>query len=105
MRRPFPSERPAPCTAWSRSAASGFDVLRLRTLDDFRELNAFAGPAGDLFADGQRLFSADEHGLSVWVVKAGAQTARLNDFRPIRQHRASRELVELPGSTVVRWRH
>jgi hypothetical protein len=69
------------------------------------ELGAFAGPAGEFFTDGERLFSADEDGLSVWDVETGARTGHIDGFRPTRQHVAGRELVEPKGATLRRFRY
>jgi hypothetical protein len=62
-----------------------------------RCLQEFAGPKGRFFADGNRLFSSDGDGLQIWDVDAGARLAQIREIRPTRQHRASRELVELTG--------
>ena len=70
-----------------------------------RELDAFAGPSGDFFADGRRLFSAADDALAVWDVEAGALVARIEGFRPSRQHVRGRELVQISGERLLRWRY
>lgn len=65
------------------------------------EVTAFAGPAGELFSDGTRLFSSSADGLSVWDVAAGARTARLPDFAATRHGRSRAELVEVRGDRLV----
>jgi hypothetical protein len=67
---------------------------RWRTGRCFQE---FAGPRGQFFGDRNRLFSADRDGLQIWDVDTGARIAEIDDFRPTRQHRGSRELIELTG--------
>src|SRR5713226_9079789 len=106
----------------SRSAESAttmirsFDGARLFAVDEIvpsartswrspREVATFAGPCGLFFSDGQRLFSSAEDGLSVWDVNDGARIGRIDGFRPTRQHPASRELVEVSGSALHRWRY
>ena len=70
-----------------------------------RELDAFAGPSGIFFSDGERLFSSCTDGLSVWDVEGKALTARIEGFIPSKQHIRDRELVQLSGSTLSRWRY
>ncbi len=70
-----------------------------------RELDAFAGPSGDFFADGRRLFSAADDGLAIWDVDAGALVARIDGFTPSRQHSRGRELVQISGERLLRWRY
>ncbi len=69
-----------------------------------REVTAFAGPDGDLFSDGDRLFSSNADGLSVWDVEAGARLGRITGFHPTRAHGGAGELAELAGGTLRRWR-
>jgi hypothetical protein len=91
-----------------------FDGVRLFAVDEIvpstsprwrsaREVGVFAGPSGLFFSDGVRLFSSAEDGLAVWDVSDGTRIGRIEDFRPTRQHPASRELVECRGATVMRW--
>jgi hypothetical protein len=70
-----------------------------------RELGAFAGPSGRLFGDSRRLFSAGEDGLTIWDVEAGALLARIDGFTPSCQHSHGRELVEVSGQRLLRWRY
>ena len=70
-----------------------------------RELHAFAGPSGDFFGDGRRLFAAGTEGLSVWDIEAGALVGRVDGFTPIRQHTHGRELVEVSGQRLLRWHY
>lgn len=83
-----------------------FDGARILSLSaGARVMKRFAGPSGAFFSDGVRLFSSAEDGLSIWDVEAGARTARIDGFRPTRQHRGSRELAEIAGRTLRRWRY
>ena len=70
-----------------------------------REQDAFAGPSGDFFADGRRVFSAGDDALTVWDVEAGALVARIEGFTPSRQHSRGRELVQISGERLLRWRY
>ncbi len=69
------------------------------------ETTAFAGPAGPLFADGDRLFSAGVTGLSVWDIPGGALMGQVDHFTPSVQSRLDGTLVEGTGSAVRRWRY
>ncbi|MDA0180119.1 hypothetical protein OJ997_07420 [Solirubrobacter phytolaccae] len=69
------------------------------------ELTAFAGPSGHFFGDGDRLFAAGDDGLTLWDVAAGAMVGRIDGFRPTRQNRAGRELAEVSGGVLRRWRY
>ena len=64
---------------------------------------AFAGPDGELFYD-ERLFSSNPDGLQVWDPSTGERLARLEGFRPTRHHPSARELIELRGDHLLRWR-
>jgi hypothetical protein len=70
-----------------------------------RELDAFAGPRGDFFSDGRRLFSAADDALAVWDVEARrARRAhrRLHTEPPARPRpRAGADL----GQRLLRWRY
>jgi hypothetical protein len=70
-----------------------------------REVATFEGPAGEFFGDGSRLFSADESGLKVWDVDKQEQIDEIAGFVPTRQHPGSRELVQINGSTLRRWKY
>lgn len=91
-----------------------FDGARLFAVDEIvpsprtswrtpREVGTFAGPSGQFFSDGHRLFSSAEDGLSVWDINVGARIGRIDGFRPTRQHPAGGELVEVTGSVLLRW--
>jgi hypothetical protein len=69
------------------------------------ELGIVPGPSGELFGDGERLFSAGPDGLSIWDVEAGARTGQVPGFVPARQHRWARELIELGPGPMRRWRY
>lgn len=64
-------------------------------------VTTFPGPDGRYFTDGARLFIANEAGLEAWDVDAGEKVFAVPDFRPVRQHPHTLELIEL-GSRVVR---
>jgi hypothetical protein len=68
-----------------------------------KEVAAFAGPSGDLFSDGQQLFTAAEDGLSVWDLATGERTAYGPGFRPRRFCPASGEFVEIRDGEVSVW--
>jgi hypothetical protein len=67
-----------------------------------RELIAFAGPAGLFFSDGQRLFSSDQSGLSLWDVNDGSSAGYVQGFRPTHHHRDAGEFVQVVDDTLVR---
>ncbi|MFC7533921.1 hypothetical protein [Actinoplanes sp. GCM10030250] len=68
------------------------------------ELHTFAGPEGDLFSAGRRLFAAAPGGLEIWDPFTGERTARIPGFRPTRHHRAAGELAEIRDAGLLRWR-
>ena len=68
-----------------------------------KEVAAFAGPSGDLFSDGQQLFSSAEDGLSIWDIATGERTAYGPGFRPRRFCPASGEFVEIRDGEVSVW--
>jgi hypothetical protein len=70
-----------------------------------RELAAFAGPSGRFFSDGRRLFAAGTDGLTIWEVGTGALVARIDGFTPSWQHSHGRELAEISGQRLLRWRY
>jgi hypothetical protein len=69
-----------------------------------RELKAFAGPAGDFFSDGTRLFSSDKTGLSRWDLADGARTGQIPNFQPTCHHRGANELIQMIDGAIVRWK-
>jgi hypothetical protein len=68
---------------------------------------SFAGPAGELFGDGvgDRVFSADSTGLSVWDPTDGARVQHVPGFSPTRRHIGARELVQVCGDVIRRLRY
>lgn len=85
--------------------------LRCATADesrkprDLQETSSFAGPTGEFFSDGCRLFSSDSTGLSIWDLEAGARIGRIAGFRPQHHHREACELVERFEDRIVIWRY
>ncbi|WP_230686898.1 WD40 repeat domain-containing protein [Catellatospora vulcania] len=69
-----------------------------------RQVSAFAGPDGELFADGTRLYAAGAAGLEVWDPVTGERTGVVPGFAPTRHHRGTGELACLGGSVLRRWR-
>lgn len=69
-----------------------------------RELRAFAGPKGQFFSDGHWLYSSEDGGLLRWNFEDGFHTGTVSGFHPTHHHRGARELVELRGSEMLRWR-
>jgi hypothetical protein len=71
-----------------------------------REVATFAGPGREaFFGDGSRLYAVDDDGLSVWDVRTGERTGRIDGFRPTRQSRSRGELVEARPREVAVWRY
>jgi hypothetical protein len=68
------------------------------------EVQAFAGPAGALFADGRRLYAAAPSGLEVWDPITGERTGLLPGFVPSRHHRGTGELASFTDGILRRWR-
>lgn len=68
------------------------------------ELKAFAGPAGQFFADRGLLYSTEPGGLSRWDVGTGCRTGLLEGFAPSQFHRGVREFAALEGRELVRCR-
>jgi hypothetical protein len=64
----------------------------------------FGGPAGRFFSADGLLFSASPNALEVWDPSDGARLASIPDFRPTHHHRTGRELVQLDGTRLLRWR-
>lgn len=67
------------------------------------EVATFAGPAGALFADGARLYSASPGGLQVWDPLTGERTGTVPGFVPASHHRAAGELAGISGDVLRRW--
>lgn len=70
---------------------------------EMKETAVFAGPSGEFFSDGQRLFTSAENGLSVWKLATGERTAQASEFRPRRFCAASGELAEIRDGDIVVW--
>lgn len=68
------------------------------------EVSTFAGPAGALFSDGARLYSAGPGGLDIWDPYTGHRTGTVTDFAPTSHHRGTHELAMTDGRTLRRWR-
>ena len=68
-----------------------------------REVNVFAGPAGQLFCDGDQLFTSDEQGLGIWSISEGALTGRINSFSPTAHSLTDRTLIDTKGGSIRRW--
>src|SRR5260221_894474 len=68
-----------------------------------RQLRAFAGPAGRLFADRGSLYSAAGDGLSRWDPADGSRTGHLPGFSPTHHHRGANELAEMRDGVLLRW--
>ncbi len=67
-------------------------------------VRSFAGPAGQFFGDGDRLFSSGTEGVSIWDITDGARIGRVPGVSPTRCHRGARELVEIRDATMLRLR-
>lgn len=67
------------------------------------EVHAFAGPAGALFAGGERLYSVTDGTTHVWDPATGERTATLAGVNPTRRHPRTGELAAITASHLVRW--
>ena len=70
---------------------------------DGKELFAFAGPSGEFFSDGERLFSVEDDGLQIWDVETGARTGTIAGFCP--QFQIEGALIEITGRMLRRWNY
>jgi hypothetical protein len=70
----------------------------------FTSSTGLPGPTGELFSDGESLFSTGPGGLSRWDLADGCRTGHLPGFEPSRHHRGARELAQLSGGHVLRWK-
>jgi len=68
------------------------------------ELFAFAGPTGELFADGRRLYAAAPDGLQVWDPVTGERTGTIAGFVPTHHHPGAGELAGIADGQLRRWR-
>jgi hypothetical protein len=83
----------------------GVTIYELDEMGALVDAHAFAGPSGEVFGDGDRLYSADAEGLRVWDVTDGARVQEIAGFTPTRQHVGGRELVAVEGGALVRLRY
>jgi hypothetical protein len=67
------------------------------------EQNAFAGPTGELFAAGDRLFSAAPDGLEVWDADTGERLGQIPGFTPTGRHPATGEFAALQADSIALW--
>lgn len=67
------------------------------------EVGTFAGPTGELFSDGTRLYSAGADGLDIWDPDTGHRTGTVAGFTPTSHHRGAREFAGVTGRTLRRW--
>jgi hypothetical protein len=68
------------------------------------ELHAFAGPQGELFSAGRRLYAATPDGLEIWDPFTAERTGRVPGFHPTHHHRAAGELAAVRDGELVRFR-
>jgi hypothetical protein len=66
-------------------------------------LGRFAGPAGQMFCDHGRLYSAGPEALQIWDVRTGDNTGTVPGFTPSRYHAGSHELAAIDGHTLTTW--
>lgn len=79
-------------------------MIRGATVFDARSgatLARIAGPSGEYWSDGARLFSVENDGLHLWDVTNGARTGILRDFRP--NFQLDNALVQIAGNTMTIW--
>jgi len=68
------------------------------------EITAFAGPTGELFSDGHRLYPAEPGGLEIWDPVTGHRTGAVPGFVPTCHHRRAGELATAANGVMRRWR-
>ena len=61
----------------------------------------FAGPSGEFWSAGTRLFSLEDDGLHLWDVEHGARMGIVRDFRP--NFHIENALVQISGNTMIIW--
>jgi hypothetical protein len=66
-------------------------------------LARFAGPAGPLHYDRDRLYSSGPAGLEIWDIQTGERTGRVPGFAPTRYHAGGHELAAIDGETLAIW--
>jgi hypothetical protein len=67
------------------------------------EVTAFAGPAGALFADRSRLYSAGPDGLQIWDPVTGHRTGSVPGFVPTCHHRGAGQFGAVRDGVLLRW--
>ena len=80
-------------------------MIRGATIYDARrgqQLALLAGPSGEYWSDGTRLFSVQSDGLHLWDVGKGARTGIVRNFRP--QFQLQSALLQIEGNTMTIWR-
>jgi hypothetical protein len=78
--------------------------VRIFSAASGHEVTAFAGPAGSLFSDGHRLYSAEPDGLQIWDTVTGHHTGTVPGFFPTCHRRGSGELATAANGVLRRWR-
>jgi hypothetical protein len=94
-----------------RIALSGIDTddqlmipgVEIYNVETEALVTKFAGPAGQLYCDGDRLYSASPAGLRIWDIGTGECTGTVPGFTPARYHHGSAELAAIDGGDLVRW--
>jgi hypothetical protein len=66
-------------------------------------LASFAGPAGQLYCAGDRLYSSSPGGVHIWDIQTGANTGTVTGFVPTRYHPGSRELAAVEDDVLATW--
>jgi hypothetical protein len=66
-------------------------------------LARFAGPAGLLHCDRDRLYSSGPAGLEIWDIQTGENTGSVPGFSPTRYHPGGHELAAIDGQTLATW--
>jgi len=77
-------------------------VVRVFDVSSGRELNAFAGPLGDLVYDTYLVSFAPGMGASVWDIDTGERVLRDAAFMPMAYHPTARQFITLLPHGAVR---
>lgn len=80
------------------------DGARVFDADSGDEVRRFAGPCGEFFCDGDRLYAACPDGLEIWDLTTGERTGRIPDFVPRWFRRRDRVLTARHGDWLSCWR-
>lgn len=83
--------------------AAMLDGVRIFSPATGSEVTSFAGPAGALFANRTRLYSAAPGGLQIWDPVTGHRTGSVPGFVPTCHHRAARQLGAVQDGVLQRW--